>query len=378
MNQQENILDREAGIYVAGHTGMVGSAIVRRLREKGYGNILRKSHAELDLTRQEGVLGFFQANPIDYVVVAAARVGGVYANSHFPAEFLYQNLMIEANLIHAAFQTHVKRLLFLGSSCIYPRLSGQPIKEEYLLTGLLEPTNEWYAVAKIAGIKLCQAYNQQYGTNYRCVMPSNLYGPGDHYDLMNSHVLPALIRKFHLAKLARTGDWDGILRDESIYGTIPDDVRENLKALSEARQIGHIDPGLTLWGSGNPKRELLHVDDLAGAVVMLMGIPDKFYKSMCQAHDQPEQEHGVFRDEMRSVPHINVGTGQDMTIKELARTVKEVVGYPDKVVWDDSKPDGIPRKLLDVSRMRQTGWKPKIGLKQGIQDTYLDYLAKTK
>jgi GDP-L-fucose synthase len=303
----------DSKIYIAGHRGMVGSAIVRRLRSLGYGNILTRGHSELDLTDQAAVFAFLQEQKPDYIFLAAARVGGIQANNIYRAEFLYQNLMIEANLIHAAYKAGIQRLLFLGSSCIYPRDCPQPIKEEYLLTGPLEQTNEPYAIAKIAGIKLCESYNRQYGTSYVSVMPTNLYGPNDNYDLKNSHVLPALIRKAHEAKLR--GDSE-----------------------------------LVVWGTGKPMREFLYVDDMADACVFIM---------------ENGTSDGLF----------NVGSGKDVTIRELAETVMDVVEFKGNIVFDSSKPDGTPRKLLDVGRMRALGWQAKTGLKDGISHAYEDYLS---
>jgi GDP-L-fucose synthase len=307
-------MDKAAKIYVAGHRGMVGSAIARRLASAGYANVLTRTHAELDLTRQESVEQFFAHERPEYTFVAAARVGGIHANNTCRAEFIYQNLMIEANIVHAAWQAGVQRLLFLGSSCIYPRDCPQPINEEYLLTGPLEQTNEPYAIAKIAGIKLCENYNRQYGTRYVSVMPTNLYGPNDNYDLNSSHVLPALIRKAHEAKLRGTGE-------------------------------------LVVWGSGKPMREFLYVDDMADACVFLM---------------ESGIKEGLF----------NVGTGEDVTIFDLAHTVMDVVGFKGKIVFDSSKPDGTPRKLLNVDRMRGLGWQARTSLRDGIALSYADFLAK--
>lgn len=308
-------MDKQAKIYVAGHRGMVGSAIVRRLQAAGYTNVLTRAHAELDLTQQLPVEQFLQQEQPDYVFLAAAKVGGIHANNTYRGEFIYQNLMMESNVIHAAWQAGVKRMLFLGSSCIYPRDCPQPISEEYLLTGPLEQTNEPYAIAKIAGIKLCQSYNRQYGTQYVSVMPTNLYGPNDNYDLNNSHVLPALIRKAHEAKL----------RGDSSY---------------------------VVWGSGNPMREFLYVDDMADACVFLM-------------------EHAEIQDGL-----FNVGTGEDVTIRELAETVMDVVGFKGEIVFDASKPDGTPRKLLNVDRLRGLGWLAKTSLRDGIEKAYADFLNK--
>ena len=308
-------MDKQAKIYVAGHRGMVGSAIVRRLQAAGYTNLLTRAHAELDLTRQLPVEQFLQQEQPDYVFLAAAKVGGIHANNTYRGEFIYQNLMMESNIIHAAWQAGVKRMLFLGSSCIYPRDCPQPISEEYLLTGPLEQTNEPYAIAKIAAIKLCQSYNRQYGTQYVSVMPTNLYGPNDNYDLNNSHVLPALIRKAHEAKL----------RGDSSY---------------------------VVWGSGNPMREFLYVDDMADACVFLM-------------------EHAEIQDGL-----FNVGTGEDVTIRELAETVMDVVGFKGEIVFDASKPDGTPRKLLNVDRLRGLGWQAKTLLRDGLEKAYADFLLK--
>ena len=302
-------------IYVAGHRGLVGSAIVRALKARGYDNLLLTTSAELDLRDQTKVNAFFKSERPDHVFVAAAKVGGILANDTYPADFLYDNLMIEANVIHAAYGSGVKKLLFLGSTCIYPRLAPQPLREEYLLTGPLESTNEWYAVAKIAGIKLCQAYHRQHGCRFISAMPTSLYGPGDNFDLETSHVLPALIRKFHEAKLAN-------------------------------------DPSVEIWGTGTPRREFLHVDDCASACLHLMDV-----------YEQPE--------------HINIGVGTDITIGELAEMVQRIVGYDGDIVYDKSKPDGTPRKLVDVSKIFALGWQPRISLEEGIRNTYTWYLQKT-
>ncbi len=334
-------LPKDARIYVAGHRGMVGSAIVRRLEAEGYGRILTRTHAEFDLLDQRAVDDFFRNEKIDAVFLAAARVGGIHANNTYRADFIYQNLMIACNVIHAAFKSGVERLLFLGSSCIYPRSCPQPMKEEYLLTGALEPTNEPYAVAKIAGIKLCESYNRQHGTKYRAVMPTNLYGPGDNFDLENSHVLPAMIRKFHLAKLAGRGDWEGIRRDAERFGPIPDEVRGAL-------------PAVRLWGTGSARREFLHVDDMAAACVFVMQLSDAQYAAACG----------------ETISHLNVGCGRDHTIREMAEIIRGVVGCEGEVFWDASKPDGMPRKLLDVSRISELGWRPRIEFEKGVRQVY--------
>ena len=366
---------------------MVGSAIVSVLEAEGFDNLVLRSHEDLDLTDQSAVRNLFQSEKIDYVVLAAAKVGGIHANSSNPAEFIYQNLMIESNVIHQAFQADIERLLFLGSSCIYPKYAAQPMKEEYLLSDRLEPTNEPYAIAKIAGIKLCQAYNRQYGTKYRAVMPTNLYGPNDNFDLENSHVLPALIRKFHLAKLAMLGDWPAIQENEARYGLIPDDIRSNLENIAgTADHRGSNNGGaIQLWGSGSARREFLHVDDLASACLLLMHLPDAQYDAICASPlNNGEAPAGVSdvtthertTDVSGKVPHINIGTGEDLTIGELSQIVKEVVGFSGTVIWDHTKPDGTPRKLLDVSRIRQTGWQPRIKLTDGIRMTYASYLKQ--
>jgi len=304
-------MDKTEKIYIAGHRGMVGSAIKRKLETKGYTNIICRTHSELDLTDQQAVNEFFESEKPEYVFLAAAKVGGILANSTYPAEFIYDNLMIEANIIHAAEKHGVEKLLFLGSSCIYPKFAPQPMKEDYLLTGELEVTNEAYAVAKIAGIRLCKHYNQQYDTNFLSVMPTNLYGPNDNFDLETSHVMPALIRKFHEAKINKK-------------------------------------PDVTIWGSGSPKREFLHVNDMADACVYLM-------------ENYDYADIGEF---------VNIGTGKDLSIKELAELIKDVVGYEGDIVYDTSKPDGTPRKLLDVSRLNGLGWEANISLRDGIIQTY--------
>jgi len=344
-------MEKEAKVYVAGHTGLVGSAILRRLRELGYNNIVVRTHAELDLTRQADTEAFLEEERPQYVFLAAAKVGGILANDTYKAEFIYENLMIAANVINAAYKYGVKKLLNLGSSCIYPRLAPQPLKEEYLLGGPLEPTNEPYAIAKISAIKLCRYYNEQYGTNFISVMPTNLYGPNDNFDLETSHVLPALIRKFHLAKLLRQGEHDLILKDLDTFGnplSSASSVEDHLSS------FGIFPDKVILWGTGMPYREFLHVDDLADAVIFLMENYDR-------------EKLGEF---------INIGTGQDITIRELAEMIKEIVGFEGEILWDASKPDGTPRKLLDVSRMKALGWEPKIGLQEGIRMTYVWYLQK--
>jgi GDP-L-fucose synthase len=301
MNQQEKI-------YVAGHRGMVGSAIIRKLQQEGFKNIITRTSKELDLRNQEAVAAFFTTERPDHVFLAAAKVGGIVANNTYRAEFLYDNLMIQSNVIHQSYVNGVQKLMFLGSSCIYPKLAPQPLKEEYMLTGPLEPTNEPYAIAKIAGIKMCDAYRDQYGCNFISVMPTNLYGPNDNYDLQNSHVLPALLRKFHEAK-------------------------------------ANSSPEVVIWGTGTPKREFLHADDMAAACFFLM---------------QQYNEAGL----------VNIGVGEDISIADLARLIKDIVGYEGKLIFDTSKPDGTPRKLMDVSKLQGLGWKAQISLKDGIHKVY--------
>lgn len=329
--------------YIAGHTGLVGSALVRKLKEKGFSNLITRSHAELDLTRQSDVEAFMQAEKPEYVFLAAAKVGGILANNTYPAEFIYTNLAIQTNIIHAAWKTGVKRLLFLGSSCIYPRDCSQPMKEEYLLTGPLEPTNEPYAVAKIAGIKMCQSYNRQYGTNYIAVMPTNLYGPNDNFDLETSHVLPAMIRKFHLAKLAVNGNQEEIKKDQACFGPIPKDMAMANPAV------------VSLWGSGTPCREFLYVDDVADACVFIMNLNEKNFAFLLAS---------------RPPALINIGSGREISIKELALLIKDIIGFEGNLIFDKTRPDGTLQKLLDVSRLTALGWKPKISLKNGIRSTY--------
>ncbi|MFI3294716.1 MAG: GDP-L-fucose synthase [Rikenellaceae bacterium] len=306
-------MDKNSKIYVAGHRGMVGGAIIRNLHSRGYSNFVVRSHSELDLTDQASVRAFFAAERPEYVFLAAARVGGIVANNSYPAQFFYQNMMIEMNVIHCAFEFGVRKLMFLGSSCIYPRLAAQPISEDALLTGLLEPTNEGYALAKISGIKMCDYYRREYGCDFVSVMPTNLYGTGDNYDLMSSHVLPALIRRFHEAKISGAAS-------------------------------------VTLWGSGSPYREFLHADDMADATVFCM---------------LNYSDYG----------HVNVGSQSELTILELARKVRAVVGFEGEIIWDSTKPDGTPRKLMDSSKLYSMGWSASIGLDAGLARTYTEFLA---
>jgi GDP-L-fucose synthase len=348
-------LDKNSKIYVAGHTGLVGSAILRRLQAEGYTNLITRSHKELDLTRQGEVDSFFEEERPEYVFLAAAKVGGILANNTYPAEFIYTNLTIQTNAIHASWRTNVKKLLFLGSSCIYPRECPQPMKEEYLLTGKLEPTNEPYAIAKIAGIRMCQAYNRQYRTCFISVMPTNLYGPGDNLDLETSHVLPALIRKFHEAKVRMLEDGGGRLPRKSACGISAGlrEANETEKTSSEAERNApptSNDFSVTVWGTGTPRREFLHVDDLSDACLFLMN-----------KYDGTEM--------------INIGVGKDISIGELSHMIAEIVGYEGEIRFDPSKPDGTPRKLLDVTRLHALGWKSRIPLREGIRMTYEWYLG---
>lgn len=312
-------MDKRSKIYIAGHRGLVGSALRRKLESKGYSNLIFRTHKDLDLTNQQAVNEFFEQEKPEYVFLAAAKVGGILANNTYPAEFIYENLMIEANVIHASYKYGVKKLLFLGSSCIYPKLAPQPLKEEYLLTGALEETNEAYAIAKIAGIRLCKHYNQQYMTNFISVMPTNLYGPNDNFDLETSHVMPALVRKFHEAKVNN-------------------------------------EPEVVIWGTGKPYREFLHVDDMADACVYLM-------------ENFNTDDIGEF---------VNIGVGKDITIGELAELIKEIVGFKGEIRKDLSKPDGTPQKLLDITKLSSLGWKANISLKDGIRQTYEWYQSQIK
>lgn len=364
-------------IYIAGHRGLVGSAIVRALQAEGYANLVLRTSAELDLCNQAAADAFFAEEKPDYAFLAAAKVGGIYANDTYPADFIRDNLQIQTNVIDAAWRNGVKRLLFLGSSCIYPKLAPQPMPESCLLTGELEPTNEWYAMAKIAGIKMCQAYYRQYGFDVISAMPTNLYGPNDNFDLERSHVLPALIRKFHLTKLAQAGDIRAIITDEQKYGVIPTDILDSLGIErtedsglgtgGDTRESGlrfspssalssQSRPKVILWGSGSPYREFLHVDDMAAACVFLMRLPC----SRLAAH--PSRL-------------FNVGVGSDITIKDVAELVQQIVGFDGEVAWDSSKPDGTPRKLMDVSQLNALGWKAQIPLQEGIHAVYKRYSA---
>ena len=376
------ILKQNSRIFLAGHQGMVGSAIYRQLKAENYVNIITRSHNELDLIDQAAVRRFYENEKIDVVILAAAKVGGIQANDTYRAEFIYENLMIQNHVIHEAYRSGVRRLLFLGSSCIYPKYAEQPMREEQLLTGILEPSNEPYAIAKIAGIKLCESYNRQYGTHYRSIMPTNLYGPNDNFDIETSHVLPAMIRKFHLAKLARVKDWESIQKDEILFGSLSAGFQQGLKAISGARRADSKQPAAVhLWGSGKPKREFMHVDDLAAASLFLCNLADGTFEAACAAvpekPDQPNQAASD-RNDYGRVSHINVGSGKDIRIAELAAIVQDVVGYEGEVSWNTSMPDGTPRKLLDISRLTQLGWKPSINLLDGIKRTYQWYLVQSE
>ncbi len=440
-------MDTSSKIYVAGGTGMVGSAIIRKLLEFGYTNLISNYHKKmpfashlqphasplqpppsnvtfipLDLENQKNVIEFFERERPEYVFLAAAKVGGIYANNTYPADFIYNNLIIEANVIHASHTYGVKKLLFVGSSCIYPRLAPQPMKEEYLLTGELESTNEPYAIAKIAGIKLCQSYNRQYGTNFISVMPTNLYGPNDHYDLMDSHVLPALIRKSHLAKLLSESKYDEILKNFQIYGNMPDSLCSSPDSVHSSGPdslvptaysspdsakcqvssaysslLSHLSRfGIKLvdhsasdlqpptsnsvvveaWGTGSPFREFLYVDDLADACVFIMNLEEKAFASVLSPRTSNGFPSSSSLDPDTSI--INIGTGEDLTIRDLTKLVAEVIGFQGEIRWDTSKPDGTPRKLLDVSRLRSLGWKHKTPLHEGLRLTYQDFLSRDR
>ncbi len=353
-------MNKDAKIYIAGHQGLVGSALMRALHIQGYHNVVTRSFADLDLRNQLAVDEFFKLERPEYVFLAAAKVGGILANNTYKAEFIYDNLMIAANVIHASYKHGVKKLLNLGSSCIYPKNAPQPLKEEYLLTGPLEPTNEAYAIAKIAAIKLCHYYNEQYGTNFISVMPTNLYGPNDNFNLETAHVLPALMRKFHLAKMLRDENWEAIKQDLKSYklghgldeGIKFEDKRSVIDVLAK---IGITKASVTLWGSGKPYREFLYVDDLADAVLFLMENSDTNVVGEI----------------------INVGVGTDISINTLAHLIKEVIHFAGEIIYNSQKPDGTMRKLLDVTKMEILGWRAKISLEQGIRDVYARYSIKS-
>ncbi|QTA38494.1 GDP-L-fucose synthase [Thermosipho ferrireducens] len=348
-------MEKDSKIYVAGHRGLVGSAIVRKLKELGYTNIITKTHKELDLTDQKATREFFEKERPEYVFLAAAKVGGILANNTYKAEFIYQNIMIAGNVIEASYRYGVKKLLNLGSSCIYPKYAPQPMKEEYLLTGELEPTNEPYAIAKISAIKMVRYFNEQYGTNFISVMPTNLYGPNDNFNLETSHVLPALLRKFHLGKLLMEERYEDIIKDVEKYpigfGLDKEINKEDPKTIEKVlEKVGITKESITVWGTGEVYREFMYVDDLADACIYLM--------------------NEVEAEKMKKISpdyFVNIGTGEDVKIKDLVEMIKEIVGYKGKIKWDTSKPDGTPRKLLDVTRLNKLGWRYKIELKSGIK-----------
>ncbi|NUU99642.1 epimerase [Marinitoga sp. 1154] len=351
-------MEKTAKIYVAGHRGLVGSAIVRKLKELGYTNIITRTHKELDLTDQKATREFFEKEKPEYVFLAAAKVGGILANDTYKADFIYQNIMIAANVIEASYRYGVKKLLNLGSSCIYPKYAKQPMKEEYLLTGELEPTNEPYAIAKISAIKMVRYFNEQYGTNFISVMPTNLYGPNDNFNLETAHVLPALIRKFYLGKLLEEENYEKIKENIKKYplgfGLDKKIKLNDKKSIKEIlKDLGITNESITLWGSGNVYREFLYVEDMADACVYLM--------------------KNIEAEEMKKISSdyfVNIGTGKDITIKELAKLIKEIIVYTGKIIHDTTKPDGTPRKLLDVSKLHELGWKHKVELNEGICNTY--------
>lgn len=367
-------MEKNSKIYVAGHRGLVGSAITRKLQELDYKNIMVKTHKELDITRQIEVEAFFEKEKPEFVFLAAAKVGGILANNTYKAEFIYQNIMIAANVIHASYKNGVKKLLNLGSSCIYPKFAPQPLKEEYLLTGELELTNEPYSVAKISAIKLCRYYNEQYNTNFISVMPTNLYGPNDNFDLETSHVLPALIRKFHLAKLLSQDKYEEIVKDSHYFGDLPSTLNSpklkagkstvtmnnsmtnnNIQQITDyLTKFGIYPDKVVLWGTGAPYREFLHADDLADACIFLM-------------ENYHANDVGEF---------VNIGTGKDIQIKELTEIIKGIVGFNGEIQWDSSKSNGTPRKLLSVKKINELGWKAKINFKKGIEAVYKNYISQ--
>jgi GDP-L-fucose synthase len=362
-------MDLKDKIYIAGHRGLVGSAIVRQLESRGFTNLLMRTHKELDLTNQAQVQALFRQEKPDYVILAAAKVGGIHANNTYPADFIYQNMMIEANVINSAYGSKVKRLLFLGSTCIYPKAVEQPMREDALLTDVLESTNEPYALAKIAGIKLCESYNRQYETDFRSVMPTNLYGEGDNFHLENSHVIPAVMRKIHLAKCIEQDDWRAIKKDiekNPIQGLSQNSNKEQiLNSLSQHGVVSTSDAqdlmssvAVNIWGTGNAMREFLYVDDMAEAALFVLETDKSVYLS----NTKP------------TLSHINIGTGVDVTIRKMAETMKKVVGFKGKLVYDATKPDGAPRKLIDASCLSSMGWSYNVNLEYGLQKAYSHYV----
>lgn len=349
-----NFMEKSSKIYVAGHRGLVGSAIIKSLKEKGYNNIISRTHKELDLTNQKAVAEFFIQEQPDYVFLAAAKVGGIVANNIYRAEFIYENLMIQNNVIHESYLNNVKKLLFLGSTCIYPKNATQPMLEDSLLTDVLEYTNEPYAIAKIAGIKMCESYNLQYGTNFISVMPTNLYGPNDNFDLEKSHVLPALIRKIHLAKLLSENNYEEVFNDLGV------DSKEEV--LAYLNKFGVTEKSVEIWGTGKPRREFLWSEDMADACVFIM------------EQRNFQDTYNVDDKEVRNT-HINIGTGVDISIKELAELIKEVIGYNGELLYNTNLPDGTLRKLTDVSKLNNLGWRHKVQLEEGIRKMYRWYLT---
>ena len=368
-------MEKSSKIYVAGHLGLVGSALVRNLKKKGYHNIIGKSIDEMDLGDYKAVEAYFEAEKPEYVILAAAKVGGIVANNTYRGQFIYENLQIQNNIVHNSYRFGVKKLLFLGSSCIYPKECPQPIMEEYLMTDPLEYTNEPYAIAKIAGIKLCESYNLQYKTNFISVMPTNLYGPNDNYDLEKSHVLPALIRKMHLGKCLLNEDWEAIQKDfnkrpvEGVDGKAPrESILEKLKKYGILGEKGKV--SVSLWGTGSPRREFLHSDDMADACVYVMEHVD--FNDLVENRKKRVGE--AVAKEIRNT-HINIGTGRDLTIRELAEKVQKIIDFGGSLVWDSSKPDGTMQKLLNVDKIHDLGWKESIPLDEGIAAIYADYSA---
>ena len=383
-------MEKNSKIYLAGHDGLVGSAIMRTLRNRGYNNIITRTIKKLDLTNQQATATFFQHEKPEYVFLAAAKVGGIMANNRYRAQFIYENIQIQNNVIHQSFLNKVKKLLFLGSSCIYPKNAPQPIKEEYLLTGELEYTNEPYAIAKIAGLKMCESYNIQYGTNFISVMPTNLYGPGDNYDLEKSHVLAAFVRKFHLAKCLENGNFDALREDfkrrplKEVKGRENEGTKERkyestTERMSENEIIGVLNNygielknsqkfvNLTLWGTGKVYREFLHVDDMADACLYII-------QNVNTTNSRNQLKFVKYAAYEARNTHINIGTGKDLTIKELAKMIANIVGFKGEIKWDSTKPDGTPRKLLDVNRLKKLGWAYNIALNEGLKKNYSDYI----
>ena len=357
-------MNKNSKIYVAGHRGLVGSAIIQNLKEKGYNNIITKTHKELDLTNQVKTASFFKEEKPEYVFLAAAKVGGIIANYTYRGEFIYENLMIQNNVIHHSYLNDVKKLLFLGSTCIYPKNASQPMKEEYLLTDTLEYTNEPYAIAKIAGIKMCESYNLQYGTNFISVMPTNLYGPNDNFDLEKSHVLPALIRKMHLAKLLSESRFEEIIADLGVVSI--EEAKDYLKS------FGVSESSVEIWGSGKPRREFLWSEDMADACIFIIENRD-----FNDCYSKPVSEFNSTTEEIRNT-HINIGTGKDVSIKELAEIIKDIIGFKGDLVFNTSKPDGTMKKLTDVTKLNELGWKHKVELIDGINKMYEWYLNTVK